>query len=71
MKSSMLEEPFQSLVRKEDLDSVKSQLKASTEIMNMCYLPLNANILCSMYGHLIGSPGVSIEVWELSCGETA
>ncbi len=47
--------PFQDIARAEEREieaELKSHLKACTNVLNMCYLPLNAKIICFLYGQL-------------------
>ncbi len=61
--------PFSSLtLNKEELvqTELKAYLKGCTNVLNMCYLPLNANIVCFLYSQLQGKvfPKTETEIYD-------
>ena len=63
--------PFEKLMEStEDLDSTKSKLmtylKACTNVLNMCYLPINACIICFLYSQNLedNMPKTETEVYK-------
>ena len=63
--------PFERLIEStEELDSTKSTLmtylKACTNVLNMCYLPINACIICFLYSQNLGDnmPKTETEVYK-------
>ena len=63
--------PFERLIESpEKLDSTKSKLmtylKACTNVLNMCYLPINACIICFLYSQNLGDnmPKTETEVYK-------
>ena len=62
--------PFESFVNSDMVDLTKSNLmtylKACTNVLNMCYLPINASILCFVYSQNQGdsTPKTETEIYE-------
>ena len=63
--------PFERLIEStEELDSTKSKLmtylKACTNVLNMCYLPINACIICFLYSQNLGDnmPKTETELYD-------
>ena len=62
--------PFESFVNSEMVDLTKSNLmtylKACTNVLNMCYLPINASIICFVYSQNLGDsiPKTETEIYE-------
>ena len=63
--------PFERLIElTEELDSTKSKvttyLKACTNVLNICYLPINACIICFLYSQNLGDnmPKTETEVYK-------
>ena len=63
--------PFERLIEStEELDSTKSKLmtylKACTNVLNMCYLPINACIICFLYSQNLGDnmPKTETDVYK-------
>ena len=62
--------PFESFVNSEMVNLTKSNLmtylKACTNVLNMCYLPINASIICFVYSQNLGDsiPKTETEIYE-------
>ena len=62
--------PFECFVNSEMVNLAKSNLmtylKACTNVLNMCYLPINASIICFVYSQNLGNstPKTETEIYE-------
>ena len=62
--------PFESFVNSEMVNLTKSSLmtylKACTNVLNMCYLPINASMICFVYSQNLGDsiPKTETEIYE-------